>query len=468
MLFRDKTAPRAGKVLIVNADPEITRILEVNLAHANFEVVLAQNGAEALQKIRDDKSDIVILDQDLIEAENGDFSRRIRELAGNIPIILIGSRYKKHGTTDRLEEIAICYIAKPFEPKEVVALVQGYLMHKERMENNNPLTELPKRGQIGKESPVENAKETARVVSLPKKWQSSLQDVDSLQLAMDVNRKEAREALKNIQRIVASLLVTVPPTIKNSFKKLADEVQEMAVLCNRSLYLAHDFNRRLEIQQDYSLHREAEHVATSEAILTVCRNITRSIQVNLLFDLKAGRRVAKYALALAKELRISDIEQRVLYHAALLKDLALAFAHPEVVEQTSVVGRDKAAALKERLNLLWKAVATIPFFFPACNLLLYRYERYDGTGGSFGLKGKDIPIGARILEVADAFDILTSDRSPRGSTDPALAIKQIVAESGLSLDPHVVSALMMLLHRNELEFLTTDNTDEIDLGVTSG
>jgi response regulator RpfG family c-di-GMP phosphodiesterase len=467
MLFRDKTAPRAGKVLIVNADPEITRILEVNLAYANFEVVLAQNGAEALQKIRDDKSDIVILDQGLVEAENGDFSRRIRELSGNVPIILIGSRYKKHSTTNRLEEIAICYIAKPFEPREVVALVQGYLMHKERMTKTDPMAGLPNRGQIGNESPNENGKVTNHVISLPKKWRSSLQDVDSLQLAMDVNRTDAREALKNIQRIVASLVATVPPALKDSFKRLADEVQEMAVLCNRSLYLAHDFNRRLEIQQDYSLQREAEHVATSEAILTICRNITRFMQVNLLFDPKSGRRVAKYALAIAKELRITDIEQRVLYHAAMLKDLALAFSHPEVIEQTAVAGRDKAAALKERLNLLWRAVATIPFFFPVCNLLLYKHERYDGTGGSFGLEGKDIPIGARILAVADVFDILTSDRSPRGSIAPALAITRIVAESGLSLDPHVVGALMMLFNRNELEFPSSENKSEIDLGVTS-
>jgi response regulator RpfG family c-di-GMP phosphodiesterase len=309
-------------------------------------------------------------------------------------------------------------------------------------------------------------KGTICAVTIPRKWRSSLQQVDSLQLAMEISRKEARDALKNIQRIVTSLVETVPPGLKDAYDRLAGEVQELAVLCNRSLYLADDFNSRLEMQQDRLLQQESEQLATSEAILTICQNITRSMQVKNLFDPESGKRVVKYTLAIAKELKIPDIEQHSLYHAALLKDLALAFSRLDVIEQTAVTSREVAATLKERLNLLWKAVATIPFFIPACNLLLYRYERYDGNGGSFGLKGTDIPLGARILAVADAFDFLTSDRSPRGRTDPVLAVPQIVAESGLSYDPHVVSALLMLRQRNELEFRFMENKGEISRGVT--
>ena len=51
MTVRGASVQKTGKVLVVNSDPELTRILEVNLAHANLEVVTAQNGAEALQKI---------------------------------------------------------------------------------------------------------------------------------------------------------------------------------------------------------------------------------------------------------------------------------------------------------------------------------------------------------------------------------------------------------------------------------
>ncbi len=468
MFVRDKTTPIAGKILIVNPDPEIARILEVNLAHANLEVALANNGAEALQLIRRDKSDIIILDQELLDTEGGVFSRHIKQLSDNVPIIIIGSRSKKRNISTRAHEIAVSYITKPFDPKEVVALVQGYLMHKERNVNIDQLTGSPKHIPVNQEIASSKGKATTHAVSIPKKWHSGLQNIDSLQLAMDINRKEAREALKNIQRIVASLLESLPPELKDSFDRLAGDVQEMAVLCNRSLYLAADYHHRLEIQRNLLLQQESGQMAMLEAILTICRNMTRSTPVKHLFDPESVKRVANYALMIARELKIPDAEQQALYHAALLKDLALAFSRPEFIERAMSTSREVAVALKERLNFIWKALAAIPFFSPACNLLLYKQERFDGTGGSFGLKGNDIPVGARILAVADVFDILTSDQTPRGRTAPTLAIPQIVAESGLSLDPHIVSALLMLLNRNELEFTFVENEGENNPGVTSG
>jgi response regulator RpfG family c-di-GMP phosphodiesterase len=468
MFVRDKTTPKVGKILIVNPDPEIARILEVNLAHANFEVVLANNGTEALQLIRCNKADIIILDQEFLDTEGGVFTRHIKELSDNVPVIIIGSSSKKRNIATRANEIAVSYITKPFDPKEVVFLAQGYLLHKDRMVNIGQLSALPKQIPIGKIMNGEKSKGTTRAVSISKKWHSGLHDIDSLQLAMDINRKEARKALKNIQHITASLLESVPPELKDSFDRLAGDVQEMAVLCNRSLYLATDYNRRLELQRNLSLQQELGQMAMLEAILTICRNMTRATPVKHLFVPESVKRVAKYALVIARELKISDAEQQALYHAALLKDLALAFSRPEVIERTTSTSHEVAAALKEQLNFIWKALAAIPFFSPACHLLLYKQEKFDGNGGSFGLKGNDIPLGARILAVAEAFNTLSSDRSPRGRIAPALTISQIVAESGLSFDPHVVSALLILLNRNELEYPFMENKGEIDLGVTSG
>ena len=177
--------------------------------------------------------------------------------------------------------------------------------------------------------------------------------------------------------------------------------------------------------------------------------------------------MAKYSLAIASELKMPAADIQALYRAALLKDLALAFSRPEVIERVASLGRDAAVALKDRLNQIWKALVAVSFLSPACNLLLYLNERYDGTGGNFGLKGKDILLGARVLAVADAFDILTSARSPRVQTAPDLAVEEVNKESGLSYDPHVVSALLMLLKRNEIGPALDDIELEVDVGIAS-
>jgi len=147
------TVQKAGKVLVINSDLEITRILEVNLAHANLEVVSAQNGIEALSKLHNNELDIIILDTALPDIGHFEMCRRIRESSpgSHVPVIIIGTRPQNSHTVLKTEDTIIHSITKPFEPKEVVALVQGYLMHKERMVNINPTTGLPNRVQVSKE-----------------------------------------------------------------------------------------------------------------------------------------------------------------------------------------------------------------------------------------------------------------------------------------------------------------------------
>lgn len=450
MTERYRAAPKAGKVLLAYSDPEMIRILEVNLIHANLDVVLAQNSAQVLEKIRQDKSDIVILDQELLDSENGDIYRRIKELVGEVPIILIGHRSKKQINAAKADETVIGYLPKPFDPAEVVALVRGYLAHKELTVSTTP-----------------KAKGNTPVVRVPQKWRSYLQEVDSLQVAMEISRKEARDALRNLQRLVAPLIDTAAPNLKDSLERLAGVVQELAVLGNRSLYLAADFNGRLEILQDRLTQQESEQLAASEAILAICCNIADSLQAKLLFDLESARRVASYSLAIAKELGMTDVERKALQNAALLKDIALAFSDPDIIEQITSTSHETALSLKDRLNSLWKALANIPLFVPVCNLLLYKHEMHDGTDGTFGLKGDKIPLGSRILAVADAFNLLASARPPRDETALELALKQILEQSGHAFDPKVVSVLVMLWKKNELEFTVSENKEEISRDLTS-
>ncbi len=457
MFVRNKAASKAGRVLIVNSDPEITRILEVNLSHANLEVFMAHNGTDALQIIRRGKSDIIILDQEILDTENAEVLRSLKKLSTGIPVLVIGSRLK-HKTISSMGEIDTSYIAKPFDPKEVIALIQRHLMSRERTITMNLLTGLRKPIHLYDVVSTEKSMRKTDTVPISNNWQGSLQAIDSLQTAMDISRKEARSALKNIQRIVSSFGKTVPPELKGFFDQLTSDVQEMAVLCNRSLYLAAEFNHRMEMQEDRLLRQESEQVITSEAILTICRNLTKTIEARSLFDPESSKRVVNYTLAIADEMKVSNAEQQVLYFAAMLKDLALAFSRADEIERNMLINLEAAIMLRDRLNSLWKALVNIPFLLPACNLLLYKHERYDGTGGSFGLKGNNIPLGSRVLAVADAFDALTSPLLSGEVKAPNLSIQEIVAGSGLAFDPHIVSALMMLIKRNELEFTGTEST----------
>jgi diguanylate cyclase (GGDEF)-like protein len=288
-------------------------------------------------------------------------------------------------------------------------------------------------------------------LKIPKKWRSWIQEVDTLQLAMEISRKEARDIVSNIHQIISSLDEQLPSVIKDNIDMLSSKVQEMGVLCNRSLFLADDLSNRLESQQDWLLQQEMEQLTTLEAMLIPCREITKTTHANNLFELESARRVTKYALSIAGEFKFTERGRRLLRYAALLKDLGLALSPGDMMEQMITATPEEAAAIKTRSDLMWKALATINFLKPVLDIVAHRYERYDGKGRRFGAKENDIPLAARILAVADAFDFMTSGRSPQGKLSQKMAMDKIVEDSGLRYDPHVVSAFLMSWKRRGLE-----------------
>jgi response regulator RpfG family c-di-GMP phosphodiesterase len=185
----------------------------------------------------------------------------------------------------------------------------------------------------------------------------------------------------------------------------------------------------------------------------VSREIATSAQVGYLFDLESTRRVAKNVSLIAREFRLSRIERQALHYAALLKDLGFISCPEDVLEQTIVTTLEEAIDLSKHFNIMWKVLSRLSFLAPALDIIWHRCERHDGTGHPFGVRGSDIPFGARILAVADSFDIMTSGRVSQKALAPEAAVQKLIAESGQCFDPDVVSAFLRVWRRKEFQFV---------------
>lgn len=366
-----------------------------------------------------------------------------------------GSRLRIHAAEMNEEFISI-QITNPghhIPQRTLATLLQGQPEGKlpEALRNELYPAKLLVQGLGGKLN-IASAKEKGitYTIVIPRKWQSWLHEVNALRLAIDVSRKEARAELKNIHLLLSSLLEQVPQAMKDSLEILSGKVQELGILCNRSLFLIEDLSSQLEIHQDRLQQQGVEQLTTTEAMLAIGREIARSMHVENVFDPDSAKRVARYALTIANEFTLSASDRQALHHAALLKDLGLALSPHDMVEQMVVPTIEEATAVRARFNLVWKVLSTIPFLSLALVFILYRYERYDGTGGPFGVSGDNIPLGARILAVADTFDSMTSSLSPREALAPGQAVQKIVDGSGQRSDPDVVNAFLRAWKKKEL------------------
>ena len=90
----------------------------------------------------------------------------------------------------------------------------------------------------------------------------------------------------------------------------------------------------------------------------------------------------------------------------------------------------------------------VPFLGKASDLVLHHHERHDGEGYPDGLKGEDIPMGARLIAVADAFDTMTTDRSDRPASTSDYAISEMYGCAGTQFCPVAVEAFIAGLRMN--------------------
>ena len=165
-------------------------------------------------------------------------------------------------------------------------------------------------------------------------------------------------------------------------------------------------------------------------------------------DHYTGEHVEKtvhYATGVARELGLSKEEAERIKQAAMLHDLGKVGISENILLKKSKLTKKEFEAIKKHPQIGVDIIRPIQFLHAIIPLIFYNHERWDGKGYPSGLKGEDIPIGARIIALADVFQALISDRPYRKAYSKSKAIKIIEEGSGTQFDPQVVTALLKII-----------------------
>jgi putative nucleotidyltransferase with HDIG domain len=151
------------------------------------------------------------------------------------------------------------------------------------------------------------------------------------------------------------------------------------------------------------------------------------------------QRVQSYALGLARALGITDATSiQALEAAALLHDTGKLAVPEHILNKPGRLTPAEFATMQLHVDIGADILSSIDFPYPVVPIVRAHHENWDGTGYPRGLRGEEIPIGARILSVVDCFDALTSDRPYRPAMSEAQAIDIILERRGTMYDPAVV------------------------------
>jgi diguanylate cyclase (GGDEF)-like protein/putative nucleotidyltransferase with HDIG domain len=157
------------------------------------------------------------------------------------------------------------------------------------------------------------------------------------------------------------------------------------------------------------------------------------------------RRVQAHATSLAREVGVRDETLlKAIEAAALLHDMGKLAVPEYILNKPGKLTETEFAKMKLHASVGADILSAIDFPYPVVPIVRHHHENWDGTGYPSGLRGTDIPIGARVLSVVDCFDALTSDRPyrPKLSDEDALAI--LMQRRGSMYDPLVVDTFMRI------------------------
>jgi diguanylate cyclase (GGDEF)-like protein/putative nucleotidyltransferase with HDIG domain len=153
------------------------------------------------------------------------------------------------------------------------------------------------------------------------------------------------------------------------------------------------------------------------------------------------QRVRIYALEIAKELGLSESETEALRAAALLHDIGKLAVPEHIINKPGRLTQAEFEKMKVHPIVGAEILERVAFPYPVAPIVRSHHERWDGTGYPEGLKGEEIPIGARILAVVDCLDALASDRQYRPAMALGAAMAKVSEEAGSWFDPKVVEIL---------------------------
>jgi len=170
------------------------------------------------------------------------------------------------------------------------------------------------------------------------------------------------------------------------------------------------------------------------------------------------QRVRTYAIEIAKDLGLSGDELDALRAAALLHDIGKLGVPDHIINKPGRLTREEFEKVKTHTVVGAEIIEKVAFPYPVAPIVRSHHEKWNGEGYPDGLKGEDIPVGARILAVVDCLDALASDRQYRKALPLSEAMAEISKEAGNSFDPRIVD----VLQRRYLEFehLTIENRRE--------
>jgi diguanylate cyclase (GGDEF)-like protein/putative nucleotidyltransferase with HDIG domain len=226
---------------------------------------------------------------------------------------------------------------------------------------------------------------------------------------------------------------------------------------------AQKLRQAAETIQSQNVSLEMANKLLKERSTAAMESLSATVDARDSYTAGHSRRVQQLALAIGRELGLSQAELDLLGHAALFHDIGKLAIPDAILLKPASLTPDEWSLMQRHAEEGARIIDRLGFLNDAVPAIRHHHERFDGTGYPDRLAGEDIPLGARIIHVADALDSMLTTRIYRAARPAAEALQELRSSAGMQFCPRCVGALERIL---PLDALAGD-TDRPKLSVAS-
>jgi putative nucleotidyltransferase with HDIG domain len=189
---------------------------------------------------------------------------------------------------------------------------------------------------------------------------------------------------------------------------------------------------------------EQTHLGVAEALAA-------ALEAKDGYTAEHARWIAALAVAVGRELGLSEAELETVRFGAIFHDIGKIAVPDAILNKPGPLDKDESAVIRRHPLVGEQILAPVPFLHDVRRIVRHDHERWDGTGYPDGLRGTQIPIGARVVFVVDAYHAMVSDRPYRKAMPEDRARAELRANAGGQFDPRAVEALLRVLERGTVQ-----------------
>jgi putative nucleotidyltransferase with HDIG domain len=246
-----------------------------------------------------------------------------------------------------------------------------------------------------------------------------------------------------------------------------------------SVRSALEYRRNLLENVVYKQNLEDVVRARTELLHHAMLDLERSYDITLealgdALDLKDSeteghsKRVTAYTIALSRAMGLSSEQVKVIARGAFLHDIGKMAIPDAILRKPAKLSGGEQTVMREHCERGYNIVRKIPFLAEAAEIVYSHQEFYNGTGYPRGLRGEQIPLGARIFALADTLDAITSDRPYREARTFDIARQEILRCSGSQFDPALVEVFVKIPNELWIELRTELNRTNSTISALDG